>query len=325
MINIVLSTDDNYVQHCSVTIVSILKNNKDVNIFLLTEGLTKQNQLMLQNIVKDNHGNLNILKVDSSIVNKLPMPKNLVHISVATYYRLFVASLLPSDVDKIIYLDCDLIVRQDLSELYNTNLEKYALAAVYQDDPLLITTELDRLNIPKEIGYFNAGVLLVNLKYWREYDVENRLLQYIKDNYEVIVYHDQDTLNGLLYKETLILPCKWNMLTAYFCEVINRFSTHKCTQYRDEILNGTGSNPAIVHFVGALKPWHWESVHPFKSEYYLYLNKTVFKDWKPSIKWSLSAIKNKVRETWPFKVLPFYSHDSKILKLKYSVNNKPVC
>lgn len=315
--NVILSTDNNYVQHCAVTMMSILENNTDVKIFLLTEGLTKENEFILYKLVKDKNAVLNILKVDSSFLRKVPMPKHLAHISIATYYRLFVASLLPPEVDKIIYLDCDLIVRKDLSELYNINIENYSLAAVYQDDPLLLTTEMERLNIPKDKGYFNAGVLLINLDYWRKNNIEDKLLNYIKDNYDNIVYHDQDTLNGLLYDHVYMLPCKWNMLTAYFCETVNCFTSSKCVIYRNEILSGSGADPAVVHYVGAIKPWHWESVHPFKNDYYFYLDMTSFSGWRPEPKLSLSAIKNKLRETIPFKYLPFYSKQSRILNLKF--------
>lgn len=317
--DIVLSSDDNYVQHCAVTMVSVLRNNKNVKFFLLTEGLSTKNQKLLQNLVSQNGGRLKILTINNDILRHVPMPQNISvsHISVATYYRLFVASLLPSGIDKILYLDCDIVVRENLTELYSTEMDGYALAAVFQDDALLLQgDEFERLGIPSEQGYFNAGVLLINLKYWRDNIVENKLLNYIQANYLNIKFHDQDTLNAVLGKMTLCLPCKWNMLSVFLTKGLYKFTSKRCAKYRDEILSGSGKNPIIVHFVSRPKPWEWTCSHPYKSEYYKFLDYTPYKGWKPAKQIKLNSIKEKIKNMVPFKYLPIFKDEGIFIKFK---------
>jgi lipopolysaccharide biosynthesis glycosyltransferase len=306
--NIVLSTDNNFVQHCAVTMASILLNNRDVNFFILTADLTNDNRKILNDLAHKYNGAIDFLIVDSSILQKLPMPDGsfLNHVSIATYFRLFVASLLPECINKVIYLDCDIIVRNSLKELLDTDIDKYALAAVYQDDPNLINgDEYERLNIPSKYGYFNAGVLLINLRYWREYEVESKLLNYIYSNYSNIRFHDQDTLNGVLFAQTLCLSCKWNVLSYFLKNEIFHFTLSRCIEYKDELISGVGENPTVVHFVSRPKPWTWECVHPFKKDYYYYLQYTPFASWRPKVVLSKQVFKDKLKHFFPFYILPF--------------------
>ena len=132
--NIVCATDDNFVQHCTIMLTSLLLNNKGVNIYLLTEGLKFENEKIIREQVEVLGGTLNVCFIDTSIVERFPMPadKNLTHISRATYYRLLIPEILPLDVGKVIYLDCDIIVNGSLQELWDVNMAEYALAAVPQ-------------------------------------------------------------------------------------------------------------------------------------------------------------------------------------------------
>jgi lipopolysaccharide biosynthesis glycosyltransferase len=296
--NIVLATDNNFVQHCAVTMVSVLMNNTDVHFWLLTEGLKAENEQILTKLVNDHQGKLTFVKVEPAVLQQLPMPQdiNLSHISVATYYRLFISSLLPKELIKVLYIDCDIVVRTDISELYQTVMDGYALAAVYQDDPLLTKNEVyARLSFPQEYGYFNAGVILINLEYWRENQIEMQFMHYIKKAFNRISMHDQDVLNAVLYQQTLPLASKWNMLTPFFLRLVYDFSTEKSMAYKDSILKTDRYNPAIVHFVSRPKPWEWECSHPFRKDYFYYLSFTPWKGWKPEVKLSFSAIKGKLR------------------------------
>ena len=278
--NIVLASDNNFVQHCCVTMTSILRHNKDVVFYLFTEGLTENNVRLLTHHVERMGGDLKICIMDSSIVSRFPMPKTQSsHISIATYYRLFSELALPKDADRLIYLDCDIIVRGDLSDLYHADIDDCAIAAVYQHNEWGIANKtFERLEIPVEYGYFNAGVLLINLDYWRKNDVTNRLLDYIRDNYSKIRAHDQDTLNAVLYKETKALDYKWNFLPVFL-------NPSKVT-FPQKVDYSFKKDPVIVHFVNRPKPWEYYSDHPYTNEYFQYLDLTPFKGWKPKWNWS---------------------------------------
>ena len=280
--NIVLASDNNFVQHCAVTMTSILCNNKGVIFYLLTEGLEIENEKKLYQQVEKLGGELNIVNIPKDFVNRLPMPQDVTisHISVATYYRLFVTDLLPKEVDKCIYLDCDIIVRKSLDELYNIDLTDYAIGAVYQNDSwALYSYVFGRLGIPQKYGYFNAGVLLINLAYWRKSNVLMHMKNYLRDNFSKIVCHDQDVLNAVLYKETKLLDCTWNMLSSYFTTAIYKYKEQRFAEYRKQILSGVKDDPAIVHFVSRPKPWESSCPNPYTDEYYKYLGLTPWKDY----------------------------------------------
>ncbi|GLC87808.1 glycosyltransferase [Lysinibacillus piscis] len=180
------------------------------------------------------------------------------HISYETYFRIMIAEIIKED--KVLYLDSDLIVRKSLSALYDKNIESYAVAAIYDYKAQNRKQELD---MPEFADYFNAGVLLMNLKYWREYDLTDRLVGYIQSKGSKLIYWDQDALNALLYDKVLIIEDTWNVQTASF--------------EPDNIDKAILEDPAIVHFTGASKPWHISSSSIYQSEYLSYLSQTSVK------------------------------------------------
>lgn len=315
---IVLSTDNGYVQHCAATLTSISQNNPNTFFYILTEGLEEKNVHLLRNLAHSNKCDLEVLTVSKEFVDKVPMPddKALSHISPATYYRLLISSLLPASVDKVVYMDCDIIVRKSLDQLFEIDLTNYTLGAVFQDDPTLLQgDEQTRLGLSAEQGYFNAGVLIMNLAYWRENRVEEKLLEFMAKNHSNIRFHDQDVLNAVLGKQTLLISCNWNMLTVFLTRALNNFTSERCVNYRKEVQGGIGKDPAVVHFVYRPKPWEWSCVHPFKSEYYKYLNKTPFKGWRPRATMDYASIRERVINMWPFNRLSFLN--PKAIFVKY--------
>ena len=278
--NIICSTDNNFVQHCSIMLTSVLVNNDGVVVWLLSEGLTETNLAILKNEVESKGGDLNYILVDSALIAKFPMPKNDLntHISPATYYRLLMSELLPLDVHKAIYLDCDIIVRASLKEFWDTDISNYAVGAVHQ--MWKEVEDANRLGYPVEYGYFNAGVLLVNLDYWRTYKISEKLVEYLSSHYETILMHDQDALNAILYDKAYRLPCKWNMLHFFFFpdsrNIKGVFEGRLITNYSDykEQLKRNRNNPIVIHYVSKPKPWQKGCLHPYVKEYFNYAKKT---------------------------------------------------
>lgn len=310
--NIVLSTDNNFVQHCAVTMVSIMENNKDVSFFIITDGLTTENQNILSGLSQKYNTSLQFLLVNKSIIERLPMPnnRNLKHISPATYYRLFVAELLPSSVDKLIYLDCDMVIRGSLMDLWNTDITNYALAAVYQDNQWAINNHtFERLSIPQEKGYFNAGMLVINLKYWRENQIQEQLLDYLHTNSEKIVYHDQDVLNVVLHDYVKGVFPIWNMLTVFFMEKRQELDCG-CYQLLLDDIKTFRREAVIIHYVSRPKPWEYACNHPLCKEYFKYLDLTVFAKWRPSFT---------ILNIWLYKIKPILLNMRNFCKIKKEV------
>lgn len=282
--NIVLSSDNNFIEHCCVTIMSIIKNNSPrINFYLLTDDLNEINSTILSDIITSNGSFFTVIHVVTQDLDFLPMPKqNCVnHISLATYYRLLISHLIP-EIDKVLYLDCDVIVNACLDELWNLDISDKSIGAVYQITKWNLV-DCNRLSIPPEYGYFNAGVLLINLDYWRKNNMYEIFIDYIKLNSERILYHDQDVLNATNFGNVKMLPCAYNMMTNMFYRSTRRIKNvdnngKVITKNDDNIreLKKSLKNPVIIHFVAKPKPWEYMCKHPYRKLYEYYLKMTPF-------------------------------------------------
>lgn len=286
--NIILACDDKFVPFCSVVISSTAKYNSNVNFYIFTEELTENSRIMLQRQVEGTSCTLCIKVVNKDIVKRFPLPKGegLSHISVATYFRLFSTELLP-ELDKAIYLDCDILVRDSLEELWNTDMKGNYLAAVYHPNSLSINNgAFKRLGIPISQGYFNAGVLLMNLKKWKEDGIYQKCMDFIRNKYADIRNHDQDVLNAVCGKQTLILSCKWNMQNIFYkVRFWYRTNDPYNKRYQSELIDAERiiEKSVIVHFAARPKPWEWYCTHPLRKEFLAELKSNGFKvklsDW----------------------------------------------
>lgn len=277
--NIVCATDNDFVQHCTIMLTSLLMNNRNCVIYLLTESLTFKNIRIIKEQVEALGGEFCLCKVDACIIKKLPMPidSNLSHISRATYYRLLIPEILPSEVDKVLYLDCDIIINGSLLNLWNIDMTGYALAAVPQ---IGSGHEAERLGYPIKFGYFNAGVNVINMEYWRKNAISKALIDYAVRNFNNIKYHDQDVLNAVLYNKTYHLLPMWNMTSLMYSYFLNRRGDRKngviINDYKVEKDNVKRylNNPIVVHYTSKPKPWQKGCIHPFSYLYYRYALKT---------------------------------------------------
>lgn len=268
--NVVFATDERYAQHCLVALTSLVEHNEDVLCFIITARLPKEIISIFEQCSTKYGFVLKWVTISETFVSNFPLPpnKDLSHISLAAYYRLFLAELLPQNIDKVIYLDCDIIVNDSLSELWNIDTNGRALAVCEPGDiDFAIGNKVyERLDIPRSYNYFNSGVLVFNLKYFRENNIQKILIDFCKKYHNRIVYHDQDVLNGVLFRETI-----------YFGERFNMQRTHANSD-NDYAFN----NPAIIHFSSTPKPWDYGCRHLFRYYYYDVLSKTPFNSFKPS-------------------------------------------
>jgi lipopolysaccharide biosynthesis glycosyltransferase len=171
-------------------------------------------------------------------------------------------------------LDCDIIVRKNIKNLWDYDILDKPMGAVYDMCAEDIHT-YNRLCYDRKLGYFNSGVLLINLDYWRDNDISNQLLRYIDQYPERIKWHDQDALNSVLIQDTVRLPLKYNMQDDFY---------RRKSMVRSEFLEEIKTNlkdPVILHFTGGTcKPWFKGGFHPFKNEYLKYLVLTPWRKYK---------------------------------------------
>ena len=217
--------------------------------------------------------------MDDNLFSDFPIGKSYqtdhVGSSMATYYRLFLSRVLSDNIEKVIYLDGDILVMDSLQGLWNIDMSEKAIAAVpdsYNND----ITHYNRLRYSQEQGYFNAGVLLINLKYWREHKVENIFLDYVINYPERLACHDQDVMNYVFKDVKIELPIKYNMLNEYWFDV--RYSLISW-EYEQQILDGQ-KNPVIIHFTCIPKPWYKNCKHPYKKMFEKYKSMSLWSNVK---------------------------------------------
>lgn len=273
--NILFSTDNNYVMPTGVLMHSISINNpQDVYYYLMVnESFSKENEDKLRLIAKQYGNHISFHTITDEVTKVLPFGKDNMpgHVSIATYYRLFVAQILPEDVHKIIYLDGDMVVRGSLDKLWNTDLDGYAIAAVHDMDEQK-HIDSHRLPYPMETGYFNAGMQLINVDYWRKNDCLSLFMNFLKEHADKIVYHDQDVLNCCLYDKKKWVPVTYNFQNGFVLK--QKFYPKAIYNEVEETL----SHPVVIHYSTDLKPWNISCFHPYRNVWRRYKSLSQWKN-----------------------------------------------
>ena len=264
--NILCATDDNYIPYCGIMLTSLFEKNKDLSfeVYIICETLSHKNAERLGLLAKHYNTKIHIIYINNNTFKDCPIRTG-DHISIAAYYRLIAADVLPDKLDKILYLDCDMIVNSNIKELYDYDIEKYAFGAIIDED-YLNGAKYERLKYDKSFSYINSGVILFNLEYWRKNRLAKKCLDYISEYPERIKFHDQDTLNAVLHKEMRLLPLKYNFQTGFL------YKSHKLEQRFIDEINESLYSPGIIHYTGPNKPWLKGSKHPFAKRYMHYKN-----------------------------------------------------
>lgn len=251
-INILCATDDNYAPYCGIMLTSLFDSNKDCrfNVYVFEDGsVSKANRVKYQRLGKRYGNEITILTIDDSMIRGFPMNAE-TYITLPTYYRILASELLPTEWQKVIYLDVDMIVCGDIKPLWDVDLTGKALAGVIDCSPWTGCV-CERLGYPQSFGYFNAGLLALNLDYWRNNKIGERIVAYVSQYYSDLRYMDQDALNGVLYEEIVLLPARYNYSVLVF---LNRFweaYSEETQQYYLEEKNRV----VVIHYQGEEKPW----------------------------------------------------------------------
>lgn len=292
MIHIACNIDANFMQHCAVTLVSLFENNKsaDICVHIVAPSLSEENQQILRNLVASYGNDIRFYFPPEDLLSCFAIKKFGKRISMATYYRCMFSAILPDDVEKVLYWDCDIVVLGDISEFWNTDLSGCGAACI-EDIGKDEDERYERLHYDRSYSYFNAGVLLINLDYWREHKVDKQCVEYFQTYPERILFNDQDLLNVVLHKDKVFVPLKWNMQDGFYRYGMDK-KVADWNSFREELLH-----PVILHYTNK-KPWNYDSMHPLRSEYYKYLDMTPWQGQRP-----LSSLKKRVQ--WCMKRLPY--------------------
>ena len=263
MINVVFGVDG-YVSQLAVSMVSLFESNatNNIQIHIICLKLNAADQAALDEIALRYDRKIIYLSFEPSKLNNL---KAFFHLSQATFYRLFIASIL-SDVSKVIYLDCDIIVEADISELWAMDVADCGNAGVI----------FNGNDTEKRLGVLggkdmNAGILLMNLEFWRQHNISEKCVEWLEKTESA--YMDNDAMNVILHGAQKGIEEKWNLNPIHF------------SKYSDEVKHPS----RILHFAGAIKPWHKAYDFNFQKKYAKYLALTPWiHGYKPEEPWNIS-------------------------------------
>ena len=189
MIHIACNIDSNFTIHCAVTLTSLFANNRNSEfcVHIIASTLPEADQKALSSIAESYGNKICFYFPEKDLLNNFSIKKSGNRISIATYYRCLLSRILPVNIDKILYMDCDIVVLNDISEFWNTDITQYAIGCI-EDIGSDEEEYYSRLQYDKKYYYFNSGVLLINLKYWREHKIDEMCEQYflVQSIYEII-------------------------------------------------------------------------------------------------------------------------------------------
>ncbi|MDE6692776.1 MAG: glycosyltransferase family 8 protein [Muribaculaceae bacterium] len=254
-IDIAFCVNDRYAEYVGVTLWSILDShgNVDVVIHILSDYISDRRKATLLEIVAPFPDvNLRFYSVDDTVLRGLKDTW-----SIYTWYRVLLPDLLPDDVRRVLYLDTDTLVTGDLTELFTMDMTDRAVACAI--DIMSFDDEaFERCGFPREKVYVCAGVMMLNLDFWRENALAEKIVRYGRENDARIRFPDQDTINILCQDTKIVLPMKFGIQEAFFRNDIlygSRWSTEMLECIDD---------PRIVHYAG-YAPWvreyDWTVMH----------------------------------------------------------------
>lgn len=273
-ISIVFASDNNYAQHIAVVIASIMAKTKEkVCFYVINDNISKDKIEKLRDTAVTFKTKIEFISVPEDKFSNVYLSG---HVSKAAYFRLALADILPNDIEKVIYLDVDLLVYDDIKKMWQIDLKNLPLAAVpdygIMASPRLCKQKADVIGLPVGEKYFNSGVLVVNLKEWRKEDYTKQILEIINNNQ--FPHHDQDALNKLFMHKWQALDLRWNIIPPVF----NLFSKILLnSNFRKNAITAR-KNPGIIHYAGRYKPWEFTLHKGFNDKYYQYLQLTSFAD-----------------------------------------------
>ena len=260
-IPIFFASDNNYAPYLAVTLKSLLANASPDYFYKI--------HVLTSHIDSDYKDKINKVLTPNSSIEYISLANQVAEIkdkfclrdyySLETYYRFFIADLFP-EYDKVIYLDCDLIILGDISDLYYTNISNYLVAAAHEQT-FSQFPPFDRY--PEEVlgvklkNAFNAGMLLINAKMFRAYNIQQRFFN-LMERFKFRVTQDEDYLNVLCKDKVRYLNIGWNKMAFDFPGFDN-------------------VDLQIIHYNLAYKPWHYENIM-YEEYFWQYAYQTDFYD-----------------------------------------------
>ena len=243
-IHIVFCVNDAYVRYVSVSIKSIVENNRNCHIHVLTDCISASNRKILHETIEGfSPASLYIYEVDDTPLRELETGR----FTIYAWYRLLIPDTLPNEISRVLYLDADTVVTDNLEGLLSLPMDDKAIAGV--PDPMSLSEETYiRCGYDSGKQYLCSGVLLMNLGYWRKHRLADKIIDWAKANAARIKCPDQDAINFVCQDDKLVLPLRYNVMNYFF--LLKEYYRPPYIEQLKECLH----RPAIIHYAGWY-PW----------------------------------------------------------------------
>ena len=267
---IACASDEHYVRPLAAMLQSVAENlhaERSAEVYVFQSGISEKLQRDVSRSWPPDRLEAHWITADASSFAGLPLWGRM---PVATYFKLAIPDLLPDSVAKAIWLDCDLIVMDDVAKLWDQDISS-AHAGAVQDSVVPLVSSACGIRFHQDLGidpnakYFNAGVMVVDVAAWRRDEIRRRATEYLRRYHESVTFWDQEGLNAALAGKWVEIGSGWN----HNASIPGKSARGKAT-------------PSIVHFAGGLKPWSFRTAESLRSVYYEYLDRTAFAGWRPA-------------------------------------------
>ncbi len=246
--NILVNINHGYVHHFLTMLNSLATSNAESNfkVFVLHSDLDESDKEYIFSKISPTI-TLSFVEVDSLLFKGAPTVKRYPY---EIYYRIFAPLMLPEDVERVLYLDCDLVVHGNLNELYNMDFEGNLFIACTQIRKFLQNFNRFRLGVTKDYFYMNTGVMVMNIKSLRPLIDQEKIFAFIKSNGWRMCLYDQDVLYHFFgNKICLVDPLLYNLSDRYI-----KFYNMRNPKNKVDI-EWVEKNNIIIHYIGRNKPW----------------------------------------------------------------------
>ena len=268
---ILLTLDENYLLPCKVMLDSLFASNPaetDVTVYLLHSAIPAEKLEELASFCAAFGSALRPIAVDAALFESAPTSKRYPK---EMYYRLLSPLILPREVERVLYLDPDMLIINPLRPLWEMDLYGKTFAAASHTGLTEMANGINQMRLDTEHEYFNSGVMLIDLTAARKLVTAEDVFACVSEHEKELILPDQDVFNILYGKETRpVEDVLWNYDVRNYSKYLIR-STGK------HDLSWVMQNTAVLHFCGKNKPWHEEYKNPFGMLYLHYQNLTTRK------------------------------------------------
>ncbi|HFU4501794.1 TPA: glycosyltransferase family 8 protein [Streptococcus suis] len=277
--NILFTLNDAFVPQvaaCMESIMRTLSKDDTCHFYLFSDGISLQNKEKLYQFVTDRGNKLTIIELEN-LESYFDFEIDTNGWASVVLARLLVDKLLPKEVDRIIYLDGDTLVLENIRELWEIDLEGNVLGMC--PEPTASTERREKLGLRMNM-YHNSGVLLIDLEQWRVREIGKKIFHYYRVNDGKLFAPDQDALNGALKDEIKTLSITYNyfnIFDVYPYRTLEKLSSPSTFISKEEFVK-IRKQPCIVHFLGEERPWRIGNKHRFRAEYVSALIQTPWRD-----------------------------------------------